>query len=194
MPPTIKARDSPNGLYAVAGTKLAGGSVEQAGGRTTVAAKADGDSAPPELHVHTEDLEDTGQPLSVQMLVGEDGKAASNPVKVTWHASATPEDTLVYVDGDVGPDSHCWSKTHHDNGTTIEFCTDDSGSADVRTNTHPAVWERLIYDARAAIDLPDVGTDSIPFVGSGITPARTPFGVLAGLGALGILGRRSILS
>lgn len=153
-PPTITARDSPIGLYALTSGEIdhARISHEGAGERTSIMAELiDGAGTPANVDVHLEELTLPGDTeLTLTLTKGEDGSRLNQHVPVTIHHRQPGDDAILWrggepiaIDSDEGTR---WGAAHTTGSSlVINTYTDEGGSVTIHKINNPTFWQSTYH-------------------------------------------------
>lgn len=191
-PPTMIARSGTNGLYAVAGEDLEGGSFDKEGvsGVIAEAVIASNAEPPDQIDIHATEIDDSAKgPVTIRVVRGDNRQTVRSNVDFTYHSSSIPEDAHVYIGGCPVPKSGNSCGDWEVNGTkaVISGETKADGSQEINVIRDPTLldevrwrYSKLVH----AIDIPLVGSLSVGDAAAAIIAGGIP------LIPIGLLARR----
>jgi hypothetical protein len=149
-PPTLTARQSPVGLYALTSGGIDSASIESssAGETVDVTAQFEQGKTPTELDVHLEEMSIPGDSTTRLTLVqGTQRQVLTTNVPVRVYYKATGTDLLVWRNGEPIPeDGSKWgSRTSTGSTQVIDTYTDGQGTLEIRKTHDPTLPARINY-------------------------------------------------
>ena len=177
-PPTVTARDSPLGAYALTSGQVERATIDtdSAGTRTTVTAQLAKGETPSNVDVHLEELTAPRDTTTVVSLVqGADQQALDQHIPVTIHYKDPGDSVLVWRNDEAIPadGSQLGSRRSTGNSLVVETYTEADGTVSVRKLNRPG------FSDRASFWL-DLQVQRIPLLALTPAPAlATPAGVSA---------------